>query len=69
MKTGDLVRKRWGKLEVYQQGTVGVVIEKKFIEPEGLNPMLSGSWILVAYPNYRPYAYRPQEFEVVSEGG
>ncbi len=67
MKVGDLVRKRWGQIEVYQQGTVGLVVEDKYIDPH-LNPGLSGYWILVSYPGRRPLAYRTQEFEVVSNG-
>ena len=66
MKVGDLVRKRWGKIEPYQQNTVGLIIEGRFLDPN-LNPGLSGYWILVAYPDHKPYAHRPREFEVISE--
>ena len=67
MKVGDLVRKRWGQIDVYQQDTIGLIVEDRFIDPD-LNPSLSGPWILVMYPNRRPLAYRRQEFEVVSSG-
>lgn len=67
MKVGDLVRKRWGQIDVYQQDTIGLVVEDRFIDPD-LNPGLSGYWILVVYPGRRPSAYRPREFEVMSSG-
>lgn len=68
MKVGDLVRKRWGKLELYQQGTVGVVVAKE-VEHRGHNPGLHGYWLVVCYPGsgHPAYRYRPNEFEVVSE--
>jgi S-adenosylmethionine:diacylglycerol 3-amino-3-carboxypropyl transferase len=66
VKVGDLVRKRWGEIKPHQQNTVGVITEDRFIDPD-LNPMLSGYWVLVAYPGCRPSAYRPREFEVISE--
>ena len=68
MKVGDLVRKRWGRTEPYQQGTAGVVVDKE-VETHGLNPAFHGYWLVVYYPGsgFPPYRYRPQEFEVVSE--
>jgi hypothetical protein len=66
MRVGDLVCKRWGEIKPHQQNTLGIIIEDRFIDPD-LNPMLSGYWILVAYPDARPSAYRPREFEVISE--
>lgn len=66
MKVGDLVCKRWGEIKPYQQNTVGIIVEDRFIDPN-LNPALSGYWILVLYPGVRPLAYRTREFEVISE--
>jgi hypothetical protein len=66
VKVGDLVRKCWGEIKPYQQNTVGLVVEDRFIDPY-LNPALSGYWILVSYPGVRPHAYRTREFEVISE--
>ena len=66
MKVGDLVQKRWGRIEPHEQGTIGVIVDDRLLDPD-LNPMLSGYWILVSYPGHRPYKYRPREFEVVSE--
>ncbi len=68
MKVGDLVRKRWGRTEVYQQGTAGVVVGKH-VEERGINPAFYGYWIVVYYPDsgLPAYRYRPNEFEVISE--
>ena len=67
MKVGDLVRKRWYKIEPHEQNTVGVVVEEKYLD-EKTNPLMSGHWVLVVYPGRRPHAYRPRELEVVSGG-
>lgn len=66
MKVGDLVRKRWGRIEPWQQGTVGVCLNPNYAAP-GL--LLTGRLIKVAYPGRKPLVYRPEEFEVVSEAG
>ena len=62
MQVGDLVRKKWGRIDPFQQNTAGIVIE------------LNGSgwiknYITVAYPNHSspPRLYRRSEFEVISE--
>jgi S-adenosylmethionine:diacylglycerol 3-amino-3-carboxypropyl transferase len=67
VKVGDLVLKRWGQIDVYQQDKLGIVVEDRWVDPH-LNPGLSGYWILVAYPGRRPSAYRHREFVVVSSG-
>ena len=64
MKVGDLVRKRWGRIDIWQQDTVGVCLDPCASAP-GL--MLTGPLIRVVYPGRKPYLYRPEEFEVVSE--
>jgi len=68
VEVGDLVRKRWGRTEPYQQGTVGIVVGK-MTEHRGRNPAFYGYWLVVYYPNsgYPAYRYRPNEFEVISE--
>ena len=67
MKVGDLVRKRWGRTEPYQQETAGIVVAKE-VETRGLNPALHGYWLVVLYPGSGkpPSTYRPNEFEVIS---
>ena len=65
MKVGDLVRKRWGRLDPYQQGTLAVCIDGSFVCP-GL--MITGPLVMVMYPGRKPEAHRPSEFEVISEG-
>ena len=64
VKVGDLVKKRWGRIESWQQGAVGVCLDPNFTTP-GL--MLTGPLIKVGYPGRRPLVYRPSEFEVVNE--
>ena len=68
MKLGDLVQKRWGNVEPYQQGTAGVVIGKE-VETRGANPAFYGYWLVVYYPGsgHPAYRYRPEEFKVLSE--
>ena len=66
MKVGDLVRKRWGKIELHQAGTVGIVTGKE-VESRGTNPAFHGYWLVALYPGPSKYRYRPGEFEVVSE--
>jgi len=64
VRVGDLVKKRWGKIEPWQQGIPGVCLDPNFAAP-GL--MLAGPLIKVGYPGRRPLVYRPEEFEVISE--
>ena len=66
MKPGDLVMKRWGRIDPHQQNTAGVIVKEELIDAPTY-PALSGSWILVMYPGHRPTKYRPSEFEVISE--
>jgi len=68
MRVGDLVRKRWGRTEPYQVGTLGVVVGKE-VETRGPNPAFHGYWLVVYYPNsgHSALRYRPNEFEVISE--
>ena len=66
MQIGDLVRKRWGLTEVYQQNSVGIIVGK-YVDKNGLNPHFHGYWIQVLYTGRPVYKYRPNEFEVVSE--
>ena len=67
MNRGDLVQKRWGKIEPYQQGTLGIVTDT--IVSTDSNPGFAGHWIVEHYPGsgQRPWRYRPGEFEVVAE--
>lgn len=65
MKAGDLVVKRWGRIDPYQQNTIAIVTNPRAIAP-GL--FLTGPLIEVMYPNRNPQMYSPKEFEVVSEG-
>ena len=68
MKVGDLVMKRWGRTDPYQQETVGIVVDKH-VEKRGPNPAFHGYWLVVLYPGsgHSAHRYRPNEFEVVSE--
>ena len=61
--------KRWGRIEPHQQEAVGIVVGFDNMKPHEnhQNPILTGRWVLVVYPDARPYKYRPQEFEVISE--
>ena len=62
MKVGDLVIKRLGRIDPYQQNTIGVVVG-----------MRGSGWIknyvMVSYPGIvgTPRVYRRTEFEVISE--
>ncbi len=68
MQVGDLVRKRFGRIDPYQVGATGIIVDKE-VEHRGPNPALHGYWLMVYYPGSgRPaYRYRPNEFEVISE--
>ena len=64
MKVGDLVQKRWGQIDPFQQGTAGLVV--------GIDGIPGCQWIVVLYPNKvsslkRGVQYRAAEFEVISE--
>ena len=60
MKVGSLVQKRWGRIEPYQQGTVGVNLG---VPAYGSFP----EFIRVVYPCGKRSVDRVQEFEVISE--
>jgi len=64
MKVGDLVQKRWGRIEPWQQGTLAIYLGKDTAK----DLMLTGRLIKVAYPGRRVMYYKPEEFEVRSEG-
>ena len=65
MKVGDLVRKRWGRLDPYQQGTLAVVVDPHAV---AVGLLMTGHLIKIAYPGRRPELHSPSEFEVISEG-
>ena len=64
MKIGDLVEKRWGRIDPYQQGTLAVVVSPQAVA-NGL--LLTGRLVSVVYPGRKPEMHRPEELEVVSE--
>ena len=64
MKTGDLVRKRSGRIDPYQQGTLAIVIDPNAFA-KGL--FMTGPLISVAYPGRAPEFCSPDNFEVLSE--
>ncbi len=65
MKAGDLVVKRWGRLDPYQQnGAIAICLEPRAIA-NGL--LCTGRLIKIVYPGRKPEMYRPEEFEVISE--
>ena len=55
MKVGNLVIKKWGRIEPHQQETVGVCLA------------LQLDHIRVAYPNGKWGWHKAKEFEVISE--
>ena len=63
MKTGDLVRKRWGRIEPHEQGTTAICLGPK--QAQGL--LITGPLMEIVYPGRRPQLYKPSEFEVISE--
>ena len=63
MKVGDLVKKRWGRIDPHEQGTVAVCLGPK--QAPGL--LLTGPLVQIMYPGHRPRLYNPDEFEVISE--
>ncbi len=64
MKVGDLVRKRWGRIDSYQQNTLAIVVNPHAIT-EGL--LLTGPLVAVAYPGRSMELHKPEEFEVINE--
>lgn len=64
VKAGDLVQKRWGRIEPWQQGTLAICLGKGTAK----DLMLTGRLIKVVYPGRRVMYYKPEEFEVRSEG-
>ena len=63
MKVGDLVQKRWGRIDPHQQGTAGLVVAKDGPDDR---------YIVVSYQNRvaslkKGLMYRADEFEVISE--
>ena len=56
MKVGNLVIKKWGRIEPHQQETVGVCTG------------LQLDHIRVVYPNGKWGWHKAKEFEVISEG-
>jgi hypothetical protein len=65
VKVGDLVMKRWGKLEPHEQDTIGIYIGD--LVHRFQNPSLPGSSIKVCYPNQPVRYYRAADFEVINE--
>ena len=64
MKVGDLVQKRWGQIEPFQQGTTGLVVD--------IDGIPGAEFIVVLYPNKttslkRGVQYKAAEFKVVSD--
>ena len=64
MKPGDLVRKRWGQIEPFQQDTAGLVVD--------VDGIPGCEFIVVLYPNKvsslkRGVQYKAAEFEVINE--
>ena len=61
VKIGDLVQKRWGKIEPFQQGTAGLVVD--------VDGIPGAEFVVVLYPTSlkRGVQYKAAEFEVVSE--
>jgi len=64
MLAGDLVKKRWGRLDPHQQGTIAVCLDPNASET-GL--LLTGNLVKVIYPGRTPELHRSSEFEVISE--
>ena len=64
MKIGDLVQKRWGRIEPHEQGTVGVYIGNSVHAK--INPAFDGYSIKVLYPGEPVRYYRKDEFVVRS---
>ena len=67
MKLGDLVKKRWGKIEPHEQGTVGLHVG--YHVSAHTNPAFTGYSIKVSYPGHPIRLYREDEFIVISASG
>ena len=63
MKAGDLVQKRWGRIEPHEQGTTAICLGPK--QAKGM--LITGPLMEIAYPGRSPQLYKPSEFEVISE--
>ena len=64
MKVGDLVQKRWGQIDPFQQDTAGLVVD--------IDGIPGAEFIVVLYPNKvsslkRGVQYKAAEFEVISD--
>jgi hypothetical protein len=60
VNVGDLVKKRWGKIEPWEQGTAGLVVG--YHVHAHTNPAFTGRSIKVRYPNQPIRYYREDEF-------
>lgn len=58
MKVGNLVHKRWGRIDPKEQGQTGVVIE--------VTPGRAWTYITVSYP-WGFKTYRASELEIVGD--
>ena len=63
MKPGDLIVKRWGRIEPYQQGVTAICLGP-YTDHKLL---LTGPLIRVMYSGRKVEIHKPTEFEVVSE--
>ncbi len=64
MKLGDLVTKRWGRIDPHQNSTIAICLEP-CAAATGL--LITGRLCKVVYPGHRPEFHHPGEFEVISE--
>ena len=62
MQVGDLVQKRWGRIDWYQKDTAAVYLGPAYTKAL----MLTGPLIKVVYPDRKPELHKPDEFEVIS---
>jgi hypothetical protein len=62
VQIGDLVRKRWGRIEPYQAGALAICIDNAFVT-KGL--FLTGALVKVVYPGRKPEVHKIGEFEVI----
>ena len=60
MHKGDMVKKRWGKIEPEENDTIGLVMN--------ISPGMNWEFVTVAYPFGIRY-FRMTELEVVNEAG
>ena len=64
MRVGNLVIKRWGRIDPWQKDAIGVVV--------GEFSTFTGQFLIVTYPGKtasltKGVAYRSDEFETISE--